>query len=92
VSATGIVSQQFAAVGEPAGRPNPVEHLLQQASALAQQLQWERANLEGQSRADARPALQALEQQLAQLWSAIRVARLPGSLDTEALRRRPKWS
>jgi len=74
-----------------ATRPNLLEQLLQQAGVLAKQVQRERANLEGSSRAGGRPALKALEQQLVQVWTGIRAARSPGSVDTEVVRRRPKW-
>lgn len=75
---------------QQAARPNPLEQLLQQAGVLAKQLQQERAHLEGSSRAGGRPALQALEQQLVQVWSAIRAARSPGRIDVEVVRRRHK--
>ena len=54
---------------------NPVDQLLQQATLLAKQLQRERAGLQGIGRTDGRPAVKALQQQIVQVWNAIRAAR-----------------
>jgi hypothetical protein len=66
----------------------PLDQLLQQATQLANRLQRERADLEG---ASGRPAIKALEQQVVEVWKAIRAARSPGRVDIEVVRRRYKW-
>jgi hypothetical protein len=71
--------------------PIPLDQLLQQATLLAKQLQRERADLEGSGAAKGRPAVKALEQQVVQVWKAIRAARSPGRADIEVMRRRFKW-
>jgi hypothetical protein len=79
--------------GSPHNRnaPKPLDRLLQQATVLAKQLQRERAALEGSGAASSRPAVKALEQQLVQLWNAIRAARLSGGSDIDLVRRRYRW-
>jgi hypothetical protein len=90
-----ILSQD---TGSPGGQPatsgdvaNPLDQLLQQAALLSKQLQRQRADLEGSGRAGGRPAVKALEQQVVQVWNAIRAARSPGGHDIEVVRRRYKW-
>jgi hypothetical protein len=69
----------------------PLDQLLQQASQLADRLQRERAELQGASGASGRPSVKALEQQVVEVWKAIRAARSPGRADIEVVRRRYKW-
>jgi len=74
---------------QPAILPSPLDQLLNQATMLAKQLQRERADLQGSGRADGRPGVKALQQQVVQVWNAIRAARSTGS--SEVVRRRDKW-
>jgi hypothetical protein len=71
--------------------PNSVDQLIQQAGVLAKQLRRERAEIEGSGGGRGRPAVKALEQQVVQVWKAIRAARSSGPTDIEVVRRRYKW-
>lgn len=68
------------------------EELLEQANGLAARLQRERRDLAERNRSGERASLRVLEQQLAQLWNAIRTARSDGGANTEVGSRSSKWS
>jgi hypothetical protein len=68
---------------------SPLEHLFEQVSALAERLQRERRSLDESNGSGPRVSLRPLEQQLVQLWSAIRLERSPGG-DTTVMRRHSK--
>jgi len=70
---------------------SPLDQLLQQATLLAKQLQRERADLVGSGRADGRPEVKALQQQIVEVWNAIRAARSTGKPGHEMVARRAKW-
>jgi hypothetical protein len=78
------------AVGSSQSRPLVIssgqDQLLQQATALAGQIQLARRNLVTYGPAAGRPALKALEQQLVQVWSAIRAVRSSGGNAADARR------
>jgi hypothetical protein len=76
---------------QSADLPIPLDQLLQQATLLAQQLQRERSALKGGSGTNGRSGVKALEQQVVQVWKAIRAARSPGRADIVVVRRRYKW-
>jgi hypothetical protein len=71
--------------------PIPLDQLILQAGLLAKQLQRERAHLQESGGANGRPAVKALEQEVVQVWKAIRAARSSGRPDIEVVRRRYKW-